>query len=202
MFLNGNFVALAAFKKAYGVMDADGQYSIQAKWQSALFQAGQCGAFVGVFLSGPVTTRLGYRWTTILALIAMNGTIFISFFVSSSRCHLGRLLGKSRADNILSVIQANSLSVLTLGQFFEGIPWGFFIANSPAFASEVVPLALRGATTATIQMSWSIGSIIVAAVTYCYNDLPNSWAWRAPLAYQWMFPVRISSTLENDVCVA
>jgi hypothetical protein len=26
--------------------------------------------------------RLGYRWTTILALILMNATIFISFFVS------------------------------------------------------------------------------------------------------------------------
>jgi len=35
------------------------------------------------FLAGPVTNRLGYRWTTILALILMNATIFISFFVSS-----------------------------------------------------------------------------------------------------------------------
>jgi SP family general alpha glucoside:H+ symporter-like MFS transporter len=82
MFLNGNFVALPAFAKRYGVQTADGNWSIQAKWQSALFQSGQCGAFVGVFLAGPVTTRLGYRWTTILALILMNATIFVSFFVS------------------------------------------------------------------------------------------------------------------------
>jgi SP family general alpha glucoside:H+ symporter-like MFS transporter len=37
-------------------------------------------------------------------------------------------------------------------------------------------------------MSWSIGSIIVAAVTYCYNKRDDSWAWRAPLALQWLFP--------------
>jgi SP family general alpha glucoside:H+ symporter-like MFS transporter len=81
MFLNGNFVALGAFQKRYGVPLGDG-YVIPTRWQSALFQAGQCGAFVGVFAAGPVTNRLGYRWTTILALVMMNATIFISFFVS------------------------------------------------------------------------------------------------------------------------
>lgn len=79
--------------------------------------------------------------------------------------------------------------MLTIGQAFEGVPWGIFIANSPAYASEVVPLSLRAACTATIQMSWSIGSIIVAAVTYSFNKRTDEWAWRTPLALQWMFPV-------------
>lgn len=83
MFLNGNFVAQEAFRKRYGVFVAsEGNYSIETKWQSALFQSGQCGAFIGVFLAGPITNRLGYRWTTLLALVLMNVTIFISFFVS------------------------------------------------------------------------------------------------------------------------
>ncbi|KAF2641561.1 maltose permease [Massarina eburnea CBS 473.64] len=163
MFLNGNFVAQAAFKERYGVYVEGSGYIIPTKWQSALFQSGQCGAFVGVFLAGPITTRLGYRWTTILALIGMNATIFVSFF-------------------------AQSLSVLVIGQAFEGIPWGIFIANSPAYASEVVPLVLRGALTGTLQMSWSIGMIIVAAVTYKTNQLTTEWAWRIPLALQWIFP--------------
>lgn len=84
MFLNGNFVALDIFQKTYGVpVGGDGSgYAIPTKWQSALFQSGQCGAFVGVFLAGPITNRIGYRWTTILGLVLMNATIFISFFVS------------------------------------------------------------------------------------------------------------------------
>ncbi|KAK8074095.1 hypothetical protein PG994_004994 [Apiospora phragmitis] len=163
MFLNGNFVALPAFQKQYGVLQDDGKWSIETKWQSSLFQAGQCGAFIGVFMAGPVTNRLGYRWTTILALVMMNATIFISFF-------------------------ANSLTLLVIGQAFEGVPWGFFIANAPAYASEIVPLALRGACTATLQMSWSIGSIIVAAATYSYNKRDDEWSWRVPLALQWIFP--------------
>jgi MFS transporter, SP family, general alpha glucoside:H+ symporter len=164
MFLNGNFVALTYFKNQYGVQTEDGSYAIPTKWQSALFQSGQCGAFVGVFLAGPVTNRLGYKWTTILALVMMNATIFISFF-------------------------ADSLAVLTIGQAFEGVPWGFFIANAPAYASEVVPLVLRGACTATLQMSWSIGGIIVAGATYGYNNRMDQWSWRMPTALQWIFPV-------------
>ncbi|WQF77564.1 Putative major facilitator, sugar transporter, major facilitator superfamily [Colletotrichum destructivum] len=162
MFLNGNFVAQRAFQMQYGVQVGE-EYVIETKWQSALFQAGQCGAFVGVFLAGPVVNRFGYRVTTLLALILMNATIFVSFF-------------------------ANSLELLTVGQALEGIPWGFFIAIGPAYASEIVPLALRGACTATLQMSWSIGSIIVAGATLGYNKRMDEWAWRGPLALQWVFP--------------
>lgn len=82
MFLNGNFVAQAAFQKEFGVFVEGSGWTIPTKWQSALFQSGQCGAFVGVFLAGPITNRIGYRWTTILGLVLMNATIFISFFVS------------------------------------------------------------------------------------------------------------------------
>lgn len=83
MFLNGNFVALPAFQERYGILH-DGEWVIPTKWQSALFQAGQCGAFIGVFLAGPITNRWGYRLTTIFALILMNATIFVSFFVSTA----------------------------------------------------------------------------------------------------------------------
>ncbi|KAJ5671977.1 hypothetical protein N7507_001104 [Penicillium longicatenatum] len=163
MFLNTNFVAVKQFQITYGVKTGPDSWTIPTRWQSALFQSGQCGAFVGVFLAGPITNRIGYRWTTILALMMMNATIFISFF-------------------------AKSLAVMVIGQAFEGVPWGLFIANSPAYASEVVPLSLRGACTATLQMSWSIGSIIVAAATLGYNNRLDEWAWRTPLALQWIFP--------------
>ncbi|RDW68173.1 hypothetical protein BP6252_09569 [Coleophoma cylindrospora] len=174
MFLNSNWGALPYFKYKYGVYtgpvggdltDAN-NYTIPTKWQASLFQSGQCGAFVGVFLAGPITTRLGYRWTTIVGLVLMNATIFITFF-------------------------ADSLAVLVISQAFEGIPWGLFIANSPAYASEVVPIVLRGAVTGTLQMSWSIGGIIVAAASYGYNKRMDQWSWRVPAALQWIFPTPI-----------
>ena len=75
MFLNGNLVSDPGVEPPV--------YAIETKWQSSLFQAGQCGAFVGVFMAGPITNILGYRWTTILGLVLLNATIFISFFVST-----------------------------------------------------------------------------------------------------------------------
>lgn len=113
MFLNGNFVALPSFKEKYGVFVEGSGYTIPTRWQSALFQAGQCGAFVGVFMAGPITNRIGYRWTTIIGLMLMNATIFISFFVSIST---PRLCPATDA----CPIQADSLSVFVIGQFFEG----------------------------------------------------------------------------------
>lgn len=95
-------------------------------------------------------------------------------------------------------LQADSLELLVVGQALEGVPWGFFIANSPAYASEIVPLALRGACTATLQMSWSIGSIIVAGATYAYNKRDDQWAWRVPLALQWLFPVGQNRQMCSD----
>jgi SP family general alpha glucoside:H+ symporter-like MFS transporter len=86
--------------------------------------------------------------------------------------------------------------VLVIGQAFEGVPWGIFIANSPAYASEVVPIPLRGIVTATLQMSWSIGSIIVAAATYGTNNRTDEWAWKLPLALQWIFPVRLPHLIQ------
>lgn len=84
MFLNGNFVAVQYFQRHFGVYVGPGpnDYAIETKWQSSLFQSGQCGAFLGVLIAGPITNRVGYRWTAIIGLILMNATIFVSFFVS------------------------------------------------------------------------------------------------------------------------
>ncbi|KAF8201130.1 hypothetical protein K438DRAFT_1965652 [Mycena galopus ATCC 62051] len=108
-------VSFTIVMESFDMFLTDG-YVIPTRWQTALTQAGQIGALLGVFISGPITTRLRYRWTTMIGLMLMNATIFISFF-------------------------ADSLPVFLVGQLFPG---GFFIANSPAYASEIVPIPLRG----------------------------------------------------------
>lgn len=55
--------------------------------------------------------------------------------------------------------------------------------------SEITPIALRSAVTASIQGSWSVGGILVAGVTYAVNQRDDEWSWRLPAALQWLFPV-------------
>jgi hypothetical protein len=153
VFLIGNFVALDAFKKEYGVYDPVNGYVIQTKWQSALQVSGQLGALIGVFLAGPLTSRIGYRYATLTGLMLLNVFIFAMYF-------------------------AQSLPVFFVAQLLEGIPWGIFIANAPAYCSEIVPIKLRAPATQMLQMFWAIGSIVVGAVTYRYNGHPGPEAYR------------------------
>lgn len=154
VFLIGNFVALPAFKAKYGVWDAGIQeFVIVTKWQSALQVSGQLGALIGVFLAGPLTSRIGYRWATLTGLMLLNVFIFAFYF-------------------------AESLPVIFVAQLLEGLPWGIFIANAPAYCSEIVPIKLRAPATQMLQMFWAIGSIIVGAVTYRYNDVNGPSAYK------------------------
>ena len=168
VFLMGNFIPLPAFAKRYGVWhEGDNKMIIESQWQSALQVGGPLGALVGVFLAGPITSRIGYRWATISALMALNGFIFIFYF-------------------------GDSLGVFLAAQLLEGVPWGIFIANAPAYCSEIVPIKLRAPATQMLQMFWAIGAIIVGAVTYVYNEDPGQAAFRIPVALQWMFPTPLA----------
>ncbi|KAJ7706764.1 maltose porter [Mycena rosella] len=169
VFLIGNFIALPAFASRFGVWNAATEkYVIVTKWQSALQMAGQLGALIGVFLAGPLTSRIGYRWATLVGLVLMNATIFVMFF-------------------------ANSLPLFFVAQLLEGLPWGIFIANAPAYCSEIVPLRLRAPATQVLQMFWAVGSIIVGAVTFVYNTRPDENAYnRIPIALQWLFPTPLA----------
>ena len=122
VFLANNFLALKVFERDFGTYIGDGKYNIPPAWTSALSCSGQLGALIGVFVAGPLTTRVGYRWATITGLMLLNAFIFIFYF-------------------------ANSLGVIFAAQILEGIPWGIFIANAPAYCSEVVPIQLRAPCT-------------------------------------------------------
>jgi SP family general alpha glucoside:H+ symporter-like MFS transporter len=184
VFLMGNFIPLPKFAKDYGVLDHKGDYVIVASWQSALQMGGPVGAIIGVCLAGPLTSRIGYRWATISGLMLLNAFIFVFYF-------------------------ANSLPIMFLSQLLEGIPWGIFIANAPAYCSEITPIQLRAPATQMLQMFWAIGAIIVGGVTYYYNpkDDPTAYRYvffhftndcftnqkiRIPIAIQWMFPTPLA----------
>jgi SP family general alpha glucoside:H+ symporter-like MFS transporter len=149
----GAFVAMDFFRQLYGVPDKDGTYSIVASWQSALQVGGPLGALIGVCLAGPLTSRIGYRWATITGLMLLNAFIFVFYF-------------------------ANSLAVMFVSQLLEGIPWGIFIANAPAYCSEIVPIKLRAPATQMLQMFWAIGQIIVAGVCYVYQGRQDHSSYR------------------------
>lgn len=111
VFLMGNFLALPAFTQRFGVQIGPNEWVVVTKWQSALQVSGQLGALIGVFLAGPLTSRIGYRWANITGLMLLNVFIFSFYF-------------------------ADSLAIMFVAQLLEGIPWGIFIANAPAYCKS------------------------------------------------------------------
>ncbi|GAM33758.1 maltose porter [Talaromyces pinophilus] len=171
VFLMGQFVATQKFADDFGVMSTvTNKKIIEASWQSAFQCSGPVGAFIGVFIAGPITSRIGYRWATIGGLMFLNAFIFIFYF-------------------------GNSQGMFFAAQILEGIPWGIFIANAPAYCAEIVPLRLRAPATQMLQMFWAIGSIIVGGITYHYQSKNDSSAYRVPIALQWMFPTPLAILL-------
>ena len=153
VFLIGNFVALPEFKRQFGTFHPGIGWVIPTQWQGALQVSGQLGALIGVFIAGPLTSSIGYRWATLTGLMFLNVFIFVFYF-------------------------ATSLPVIFVAQLLEGLPWGIFIANAPAWCSEIVPIHLRAPATQMLQMFWAIGSIIVGAVTYRYNNVSDQSAYK------------------------
>jgi SP family general alpha glucoside:H+ symporter-like MFS transporter len=154
VFLMGNFLAINKFAKDFGFFSEEKQiWVVETKWQSAIQASGPLGALIGCFLAGPLTSRIGYRWATIAGLMLLNAFIFVFYF-------------------------AKTIEVMFASQILEGIPWGIFIANAPAYCSEIVPMRLRAPCTQMLQMFWAIGAIIVGAVTYQYNELDTETAYR------------------------
>jgi len=160
VFLMGQFIATAQFQKDFGVpTDTPGKYTIEASWQSAFQCSGPVGAFIGVFIAGPITSAIGYRWATIGGLMCLNLFILIFYFGTSQ-------------------------GMFFAAQILEGIPWGIFIANAPAYCAEIVPMRLRAPATQMLQMFWAIGQIIVAGITYHYQYRSDSSAYRFVRSYE------------------
>lgn len=179
VFLMGNFIALPAFANDYGVYSpVKGKNVIVASWQSALQMGVPVGAIIGVMLAGPLTSRIGYRWATIFGLMLLNAFIFVFYF------------GKS-------------LPVFFASQLLEGIPLGIFIANAPAYCSEITPIQLRAPATQMLQMFWAIGAIIVGGVTYNYNTRLDDAAYRYVLFYStsnYLLTLNPESPLRSSGC--
>jgi len=99
--LLSSLYALPQFNKKYGVLDSDGTYTVSAPWKAGLSNGALCGEILGLFISGIISEKYGYRKTMIASLAMMVAFIFIPFF-------------------------AHNIQTLLVGEILCGIPWGCF----------------------------------------------------------------------------
>jgi len=86
---------------------------------------------------------------------------------------------------------ARSLQVLLAGELLGGLILGTYATIAPTYASEVCPIALRGHLTAYINLCFVMGQLLANGVIAGTQRLDNHWAYSAPFAIQWLWPLVI-----------
>lgn len=164
--LMGSFYAHPAFKKKYGEQNADGTYGITAAWQAGLSNAMNVGQILGLFATGIISERFGYRKTMMAALLSIVGFIFILFF-------------------------ARNKETLLVGELLLGLPLGVFQTVTVTYASEVCPVVLRAYLTTYVNLCWVMGQLVASGVLKGFVNRTDEWSYRIPFAIQWIWPVPI-----------
>ncbi|KAL4961091.1 general substrate transporter [Aspergillus stella-maris] len=159
-----SFYAFPQFQEKYGVQLDDGTYSIPAKWQLGLNLVALVGLMLGTFCNGWASERFGARKVIMVSLVFLTVFIAITFL-------------------------APSVEVLLVGELLCSIPWGFFAAATPSYASEICPLVLRGYLTTFVNLCWVMGRLISTGVLTGTLNISSEWSYRLPFALQWALPL-------------
>ena len=166
--LLNNLFGFPSFAARFGEYDATSQtYQLTPSWQAGLSCGANIGEILGLFVTGIVADRYGYRYTLIGALVLVAAFIFLLFF-------------------------AQNLPTLLIGEILCGIPWGVFQTLTTTYAAEVTPVALRAILTTYVNLCWVFGQLIASGVLRSFVTQNDDMAWRIPYALQWMWPVPIA----------
>jgi MFS transporter, SP family, general alpha glucoside:H+ symporter len=163
--LLGNLYATPSFQRDFGYK-YQGEYIISAPWQTGLSMGSPIGQVVGALWAGYPMEWYGRKKTFGVCVIATTGCVFLQFF-------------------------ARSLPVLLAGELLGGLVLGCYTVIAPAYASEICPLALRGVLTAYVNLCFVMGQLIANGVIAGTQTLSNHWAYSAPFAIQWLWPLII-----------
>ncbi|GAM87540.1 hypothetical protein ANO11243_055660 [Dothideomycetidae sp. 11243] len=170
MIILNSLYVLPSFQHQFGTLNAHGQYSISAKWQSILSNLALVGQILGLILSGYVVEKIGYKYTLIAGLVLLAASITAPF------C-------------------AKTMSTLAVGQILCGIPWGMFQTTTTTYASEVTPLHLRPFLTTYVNFCWCLGQLISSLVIKRVSSLPGSLPYKIPFASQWIWIVPVITAI-------
>ncbi|KAM0324682.1 hypothetical protein ACHAQA_008075 [Verticillium albo-atrum] len=167
--LLSNFFAYPSFLIKYGryvgvTPQSPTGYQLTPAWQAGLSQGASVGSIMGCLLSGYLVSKYGSRRVQMGALVALTAFIFPVFF-------------------------APNLTTLVIGEILCGVPWGILATTSPAYASEVLPTALRTYMTSYTNMCFIIGQLISAGILKGLASRVDQWGYRIPFALQWIWPV-------------
>lgn len=168
--ITGNFFALPSFQTHFGKEVPGHGYQIPASWQVAMSMGSLVGQVFGAYIVAFPMEKYGRKKTLAIYLVLTSMLVFMQVF-------------------------APSIEVLTTSMYLSGIIWGGYCVIAPTYASEVLPLKLRGFMTGYINLCYVMGQFIQTGITRAFINRPDKWAYKIPYCVQWVWPVIILAGL-------
>ncbi|CZR69376.1 related to transporter (major facilitator superfamily) [Phialocephala subalpina] len=161
--LIGSLISVESFAQQFGRHYGDG-YVISAAWLGAFNYAAMLGGATGSLGAGILYDSLGPKRTLGLCVLGSIGAIFLQFLSSTP-------------------------AVLFLGLLANGILVGFFPVIASAYIGEICPVVLRGIMGSMVNLGFVVGQLIAAGLLKATEKMESSWAYKMPLASQWILPL-------------
>ncbi|PWN22107.1 general substrate transporter [Microstroma glucosiphilum] len=158
-----SFFGLDEYKQKFGQLNSDGTKSVSAVWQTGVSNASYSGQFIGLCIGGYLVEKIGYRRVSMGGMAWISAVWFIVFF-------------------------APSIVVVAVGEGLIGMGLGIFQSLTTAYASEILPVSLRGYLTSWSCAGWGIGLILAATIVRGGLDIEGTWAYKMPWVLVWVWP--------------
>jgi len=163
--VGGGLLSVPSFRRDFG-FESDGGYILAARWQSAFNSISSVGGMFGGLSLGYVSDKFGRRGAVALCCCVSIVGILIQFFTYPHRN-----------------------AQLLVGKLVNGYALGMYVSGASSYCAEVSPLALRGITTASVNLWIDLGQFMSNGVIKGTGTWTSAYAYRLPFALQWIFPV-------------
>ncbi|GKT51167.1 maltose permease MAL31 [Colletotrichum spaethianum] len=157
----GSILSIPEFRKDFGHL-YEGDYVLDAKWQSAFNGAPVASAVAGALGSGNLADWLGRKKVIAIALCFSFVGITLEFIATTNEVFFG-------------------------GKFINGFAIGALSSVTVTYIGEITPLALRGLFTCLSALSYTLGPLIAAVIINETGNFNNRWAYRAVFCGQYGF---------------
>lgn len=163
--LLGNLYSMPQFQRDFGYL-YQGEYIIDAAWQTALSMGNPVGQVVGALFAAFPMERYGRKNTYAACVVLVAGLVFIQFF-------------------------SRDIRLLLAGELLAGLVLGMFVVIAPTYASEVCPVTLRAHLSSYVNLCFVMGQLLGNGVTAGTQKREDHWAYSIPFALQWFWVIVI-----------
>nr|QFR37048.1 MFS transporter [Cyberlindnera americana] len=157
----GMVLSIPRFREDFGY-EYEGEYVLEAKWQSAITAAPTAAIGVAYVIASSLMDKIGRR------RVIMFGTIFGIPWITVEYV-------------------STTIDIFFVGKLMNGFALGCLSACAAVYVSEISPLALRGLASALLNLAICVGPFICVLINNTTVNYTSRMAYRGIFLPQWIF---------------